>query len=301
MRGHIRRRVDASIIIRGTSAGRSRSSSSALILWGVRRLLDFLQFGFNYMNVMKMLSIWRKRWILTALVILVAFAASGFAAVKLPRTYQADSTVVLVPSARAAKALGEGNPYLSFNASLSTAADVIATEVAAPQTEQDLASKGFGAQYAVVSESTTGQAVASSSVLPGPFVAVYVTGTNRNSVEHTLYGVTAAIRSEVSAMQSGMTRNNRISVSTISYAPRASLSMSMTARSLVLIVGLLTIGALCIPLIVDAQVARRRLRRSPDLAPGPYPVATEAGVPERQSGRPAKTGMRQDRRQAARL
>ena len=101
-------------------------------------------------------------------------------------------------------------------------------------------------------------------------------------------------------MQSGMTRNNRISVPR-SLAPRASLSMSMTARSLVLIVGLLTIGALCIPLIVDAQVARLRLRRSPDLAPGPYPVATEAGVPERQSGRPAKTGMRQDRRQAARL
>ena len=77
-----------------------------------------------------------------------------------------------MPSARAAKALGEGNPYLSFSASLSTAADVVATEVAAPQTERDLASQGFGAQYTAVSESTTGQALASGSVLPGPFVAV---------------------------------------------------------------------------------------------------------------------------------
>lgn len=248
-----------------------------------------------------MLGIWRKRWILTALAILLALAASGYAAVKLPRVYQADSTVVLIPSARASKALGEGNPYLSFNASLSTAADVIATEVAAPQTEKALVARGFGAQYTVVSESTTGQAVASASVLPGPFVVVNVTGSNRNSVEHTLYGVTAAIRNQVSVMQSGMTRNNRISVSTISYAPRASLSMSMTARSLVPIVGLLIIGALCVPLIVDAQIARRRLRRAADLVPRPYSVATEGSVPERQSDARARNGIRQDRRQAARL
>lgn len=253
------------------------------------------------MNLVKMFSIWRKRWILTSLALLVAFAACGYAAVKLPRTYQANSTVVLVPSARASKALGEGNPYLSFSNSLSTTADVVATEVAAPQTEHELAAQGFGAQYTAVSESTTGQAVASGSVLPGPFVAVTVTGRSRSSVEHTLYGVTAAIGKQLSGMQSGMSRNNRISVSTIAYTPRANLSVSMTARSLVLIVGLLTVWALCIPLIVDAQIARRRLRRAADLVPRAYSTASESSTPERHTDVQARNGVRRDRRQAARL
>jgi hypothetical protein len=253
------------------------------------------------MNLVKMFSIWRKRWILTSLVLLVAFAACGYAAVKLPRIYQANSTVVLVPSVRASKALGEGNPYLSFSDSLSTTADVVATEVAAPQTEHELAAQGFGAQYTAVSESTTGQAVASGSVLPGPFVAVAVTGSSRSSVEHTLYGVTTAIGKELNGIQSGMSRNNRISVSTIAYTRRASLSMSMTARSLVLIVGLLIICALSVPLIVDAHIARRRLRRAASLASRPYSVASESGKPERQTDMRARNEMRQDRRQAARL
>jgi hypothetical protein len=253
------------------------------------------------MNPVKMLGIWRKRWILTILVLLIAFTASGFAVVNLPRTYQADFTGVLVPSVRASKVLGEGNPYLSYDDSLSTAADVVATEVAGPQAEQDLAAKGFTAQYTVVSESTTGQAVASGSVLPGPFVAVTVTGKNRNSVEHTLYGVAAAIRNELSVMQSGISHNNRISVSTVSYTPQATLSASMTGRSLVLIVGLLIICALCIPLIVDAQITRRRLRRAADLVPRPYSVAPESSPPARQSDMRASNGMRQDRRHEARL
>lgn len=253
------------------------------------------------MNLVKMFGIWRKRWILTSLALLVALAGCGYATSKLPRTYQANSTVVLVPSTRASKALGEGNPYLSFSDSLSTTADVVATEVTAPRAVQELAAQGFGAQYTAVSESTTGQAVASGSVLPGPFIAVTVTGRNRSSVEHTLDGVTGAIGKQLSTMQSGMSRNNRISVSTIAYSPRASLSVSMTARSLVLIVGVLIICALCIPLIVDAQIARRRLRRAAKLVPRPYSVSSERGEPERQTEVQARNGMRQDRRQAVRL
>lgn len=253
------------------------------------------------MNLAKMLGIWRGRWILTALALLIALAASSFAVVKLPRIYQADSTVVLVPSVRTSKALGQGNPYLSFSNSLSTTADVVATEVTAPQSEQKLAAKGFTAQYTVVSESTTGQAVASGTVLPGPFVAVSVKGNNRSSVEHTLYGVTVAIGNALSGMQSGMARNNRISVSTISYAQQATLSMSMTGRSLLLIIGLLLICALCVPVIVDAQITRRRLRRIADVPRRPHSDADEGSVPERRSSVRARNMMSQDRRQAARL
>ena len=128
-------------------------------------------------------------------------------------------------------------------------------------------------------------------MLPGPFVAVTVTGSNRSSVEHTLYGVTVAIGNELSGMQSGMSRNNRISVSTISYAPQATLSMSMTGRSLR--PDRRAVGHLCTvrSVIVDAQITRRRLRRTADLMSRPYSVASESSEPERQSDMRARNRM----------
>lgn len=228
------------------------------------------------MNLAEVLHIWRRRWILTTLALIVALAGSGAAVLKLPRTYQATCTVVLVPSPRAAKALGQGNPYLSFTDSLSTAAQVMATELMAPATEQDLAARGFSEPYTAVSESTTSQTVASGSVLPGPFVLVTVTGSKQQAVEHTLHGVADEIRTTITAMQAGMSRKNRILISTVSLTPTATLSVSMTARSLVLIVGLLIVFAFSMPLIVDTKITRRRIRRA----------AAPHRIPAQQATRP---------------
>jgi hypothetical protein len=214
------------------------------------------------MNLAEMLRIWRRRRILTALALLAALAGCALAVTHLPRAYQAKCTVILVPSPRASRALGEGNPYLSFTESLSTAADVMATELTAPATVRLLAARGFTESYTAVPESTTTQTVAASgSVLPGPFVLVTVNGSNPQAVERTLYGVTAMIRSTVRAMQAGLSRNNRIVVSILSFSPQAALSVSLTARSMGLVIGLLIVLALAAPLLVDAQIARRRRRR----------------------------------------
>jgi hypothetical protein len=252
------------------------------------------------MSVMEIFRIWRKRWILTSFAVIIAVAASGASALKLPRTYQASSIVVLVPSNRAAKVLGDGNPYLSFSNALATTADVVATEVTAPQTARNLAAKGFSEQYTAVSESTTGQAVASGSVLPGPFVVVTVTGHNGELVEHTLYGVVDAISIEVDNMQAGVPRDNRISVSTLSFTPQANLSVSATERTLVLIIGLLIAGALCIPLIVDAQIARRRIRRGTTVQLRQHSVNGDTKIPPTRSTSTAFNRSSQDRRGAAR-
>ncbi len=215
------------------------------------------------MNLAEMLRIWRRRRILTALVLLVALGGCTLALTQLPRTYQAKCTVILVPSPRASRALGEGNPYLSFTQSLSTAADVMATELTAPATERLLAARGFTESYTAVPESTTTQTVAAGgSVLPGPFVLVTVNGSNSRTVEHTLYGVTAMIRSTVRGMQVGMSRKNRIVVSILSFSPQAALSVSLTARSMGLVIGLLIVLALAAPLLVDAQIVRQRRRRA---------------------------------------
>lgn len=213
------------------------------------------------MNLVEMVHIWRRRWILTTLVLLVALVGCSGAALKLPRTYQAMCTALLVPSHNAANALGEGNPYLSFTDSISTTADVMATQLMAPATEQGLVVRGYTEPYTVVPESTTSQTVASGSALPGPFVLVTVTGDNQKSVERTLYGITEAIRTTMSAMQANISRKNRIAVSILALTPKATLNVSMTARSLVLIIGLVIVSALSIPLIVDAHFTGRRIRR----------------------------------------
>jgi hypothetical protein len=212
------------------------------------------------MNLMGIFRIWRKRWILTGFVFLLAVAASGLAAIHLPRTYQAESTVLLVPSRKAANVLGDGNPYLSFDSSLSTTAEVLATELVAPQIKSALRAKGLSEPYTAVSESTASQTVASGIVLPGPFILVTVTGSDQRLVERTLYVVQGAARTTVTAMQAGISREKRVTISTISTSPHATLDVSTTARSLVLIIGLLVVLALVTPLLVDAQIARWRQR-----------------------------------------
>jgi hypothetical protein len=233
------------------------------------------------MSLMEVLRIWRRRWLLTAAALLIALAGCGFAIVRIPRTYQAECTVVLVPSVRASNALGDGNPYLSFTASLSTTAAVAAVELTAPATERSLAARGFGEPYTAVAESTASQTVASGSVLPGPFIAVTVSGSSRQLVERTLRGVTSAIGSTVSAMQSGISRSRRISVSTLSVTAQPTVSVSAAARSLVLTVGLLLILALGAPLIADAQLRRWRQRRSAHrrspAEPAARPLARKVG------------------------
>jgi hypothetical protein len=211
------------------------------------------------MNMAEWLNIWRRRWILTAFALLVALLGCGVVALKLPRTYQATSTVVLVPSARSSRVLGDGNPYLSFTNSLATAADIMATELTAPATERNLALRGFSEPYTAEPESMTTQVTASGTALPGPFVAVTVTGSSKESVERTLHGVMDAIGTTLGAMQASLSPGNRIVSSTLSLTPRATLSVSKVARPLILIAGFLIVFALCVPLMVDAQIARRRI------------------------------------------
>jgi hypothetical protein len=214
------------------------------------------------MDLMEWLRIWRKRCILTTSVLLAALLCCCIAIVEKPRTYKAESTVVLVPSPKASNMLGQGNPYLSFTNSMGTTADVVALELTSPRTEQGLAARGFSQPYSAVAESTSSQTVASGSVLPGPFIAIAVSGASQELVEHTLHGVTNAIPATLAAMQVGIPRSKRISVSTLYVTPKPTLSISAVVRSLVLIVGLLLILALSTPLVVDAQIRRRAHRRA---------------------------------------
>jgi hypothetical protein len=204
-------------------------------------------------------QIWRRRWALTIFLLLLALVGTGVAALRAPRTYQAQSMVVLLASHNSSKAMG-GNPYLSFSDSLSTTASVISSELMDPQTASTLRAQGFPEGYQVVSQATLSQ----TTLLPAPFVQVTVTGSNRALVEHTLVGVTREIGYLLTKLQVGVSAGSKISSFVASFAQQPSLSITSTARPLVVVLGILIILALGIPLVVDAWAARRRSSRDSD-------------------------------------
>ena len=78
---------------------------------------------------------------------------------------------------------------------------------------------------------------------------------------HTLTGVDAEVSAELALLQNSVKPYDRIRAATLSFTPRAALSISTTARPVVSVAVLGLLLALGIPVLVDAvdaQIARRR-------------------------------------------
>jgi hypothetical protein len=207
------------------------------------------------MDLFGALRVFRARWILTSLMLILALGATAIATIKLPRTYIASSSVVLLASPNSSKPFGS-NPYLSFNGSLNTAGDVVRYEVMSPLTAKALAAEGYSATYLVADALDT----------LGPVLDVTVTGHNKALVDRTLLGVTADLNTRLKAIQSGVSKANRITMTTLSYGS-AKLSKSKLARPIVVVLALGLILAFAVPLLVDARARDRRARSQPVASP----------------------------------
>jgi hypothetical protein len=204
------------------------------------------------MDLRKAVRIWRTRWILTAMLLILAVVGAAGAAAKMPRYYQSASSVVLLAS-RAASTQNGGNPFLSFSPSLTLTADAVSRELMAPATAAQLAARGFAASYTVALPTYT-------TSTTGSVLLVTVTGTDPAGVQRTLQAVTAQIGTQLAQLQRGVPARGRVHVDTLSFTPQATLSVSQTARPLVVVGVLLLVICLGTPLLVDGLVARRRLR-----------------------------------------
>ena len=204
------------------------------------------------MDLRQAVRIWRARWILTSVLLILAIVGAAGATAKIPRSYQSTSTVLLLAS-RAASASNGGNPFLSFSPSLTLTADAVSRELMAPGTVRQLAAQGFTASYAVglptYTTSTTG------SVL-----TVTVTGPHAVRVERTLRAVTAQIGTQLAQLQHGVPARSQVDAETLSTTPQATLSVSQTARPLVVVGAVLLVICFGIPIVVDGLLTRRQLR-----------------------------------------
>jgi hypothetical protein len=209
------------------------------------------------MDLRQAVRIWRARWILTSVLLILAMAGAAGAVAKMPRYYQSASSVVLLASHAAAVQNG-GNPFLSFGPSLTLTADAVSRELMAPAAVRQLAARGFTATYTVglppYTTSTTG------SVL-----LVTVTGPNAARVQRTLRAVTVQIGTQLAQLQHGVPAASQVRAETLSFTPQATLSISQTARPLVLVGALLLVICLGTPIVVDGLVTRRKLRGRPVL------------------------------------
>jgi hypothetical protein len=228
------------------------------------------------MNFGESFHIWRTRWKLTFVLLVLALAGAGVALRAGPRSYQSESSVVLLASRSAAR-LNGGNPYLSFSPSLSLTADAVSRELMAPGTIQSLAAMGFAGSYTVTLPTST-------TPTTGSVLLVTVTASQPAAAQGTLNAVTRQIRIKLLQLQGAVKRRNQVRAATLSYSPQATLNVGAAVRPVVAVLALGLLLALGLPIVADGRVARRRLMKSAALAP-----ETGSGHAVQPAGRPAST------------
>jgi hypothetical protein len=192
----------------------------------------------------------RRQWILTLLLLLLTLFAVYEANIKSSGPYQAESVIVLLPSQKAAEINGR-NPYLSFDSSINVAGDIVLRQIMDPHTVAALAAKGYSSSYEIVDDPNTA----------APMLDVTATGGDKAQVESTLQVVTRTFQAHLDTLQQSLKPINRVTSMVIFKDPVAKLELSKKARVLVvfLVIGLVLTCA--IPLMVDAELTRRRGRR----------------------------------------
>jgi hypothetical protein len=219
------------------------------------------------MDLGETIRIWRKRWILTLMLLVLASSGAVAAVQGLPRTYSSNSSLVLLASRSAARQTG-GNPYLSFSPSLTLTADALSRELMAPTTINALASQGFSDTYTV-------ELAPYTTTTTGSVLLITTAGHNRATVELTLHKVIGEIGVKLGELQGGVGPRHRIRVVPLSLSPQATLSIGQTARPLVAAVAPLLLLALGVPIAVDGWAVRRRRRRGP-ATPAQTPMVSRA-------------------------
>ncbi len=200
-------------------------------------------------------AIWRGRWMLTGGLLLLTLVGAGVAMAFLPRTYQANASVVLLDSRNGSEATG-GNPYLNFNASLTLTADAVSRQVMDPQTANSLATHGYLGSYTV-------QMPTYSTSTAGSVLLITVTSSGSGGVQHTLNGVIDAIRASLATLQSGVSPADQIRLTVLAPAAGPAVDSAHTVRSVAIVAGFGLMVALGVPWMLDAQVRRHLAAGSP--------------------------------------
>jgi hypothetical protein len=202
------------------------------------------------MDVSGALHTLRKHWILTSVLVLLTLIAAMGAWTKISGPYQSTSQVVFLASEQTSKPNGN-NPYLSFDDTLSTTADIVRRQVLDPRIVAALAAHGFNDTYDIEDD----------PLGIGPVLDITATGPTKAGVMATQAAVTAEVQNQLQELQTDLLTKDQITSMVVTSSPKATLMVSKKARPVVavLVVGFILI--LAIPQMVDAVQNRTSNRR----------------------------------------
>ena len=125
------------------------------------------------MDLGEMFRVFTKRWYVALPAVLMALALTAYTYSGIATEYLSQSTLSMLNSPSASLVAPHlGNPFLSFDSSLTPTADFLARRLSSDQSAADLRARG-------VTESVTAALATNAS---GPFVTLTVTGTDKAHV-----------------------------------------------------------------------------------------------------------------------
>src|ERR1051325_9487107 len=99
------------------------------------------------MDFGEILRVVRKRWYITVPGTVLAVALTIVAYLVVPTQYESTATVSLINSPRPVTAPGAGNPFLTFESSLTATADFLARSLMSEDTARELKGMGVTEEY----------------------------------------------------------------------------------------------------------------------------------------------------------
>jgi hypothetical protein len=186
---------------------------------------------------------------------------------KISGPYQSTSQIVFLASQQTSKPNGN-NPYLSFDDTLSTTADIVRRQVLDPRIVAALAARGFKDTYDIEDD----------PLGIGPVLDITATGPTKAGVMATQAAVTAEVQSQLQELQTDLLPKDQINSMVVTSSPKATLMVSKKARPVVavLVVGFILI--LAIPQAVDAVQKRGSNRRKKGSQRPWAPIETSASA-----------------------
>ncbi|AXT85850.1 hypothetical protein C6I20_12080 [Aeromicrobium sp. A1-2] len=212
-----------------------------------------------------------RRWYLVAVGLLLTVGLSVAAASLISPTYEAKSSLVLVPPRTTTG--DSGNPYL-FLGGLQQSVDVLARALSADSALERIAERAPTGHYEVVSD------VATSA----PILLITAVDSSKAGAQRQLDAVKDEVPLVLQGLQSslGVKKGSQITTSVVATddVPK---TINKARYRLVVLVALVTIfGALLLVGYLDGVLLARKLRKDPDAFFGVHPGDDDLTALERE-------------------
>jgi len=203
------------------------------------------------MHLMNLGKALLRRWYLFVVVLALSAGATWAIASRLPDTYRASASIVLIPPDTT---LGDtGNPYL-FLGGLQQSVDVLTRDLGSEQIRSAMKKKaGSSATYEVSADFATS----------APIVVVTTEASTATAAQGMLDAVVAQVPVSLAGLQTALsvTGNAQITTQLISQSEKPEAIMSSKYRALVVVAGGLAVLGILLVGMIDGLLLRRRQRK----------------------------------------